>query len=653
MGAWPAAGCDLAGLRKCSEAQICVVKNGYVSPATFAADIFTAVSTGSIAARDHESSSRAATGASFGPWNPGITSDITPEIWRLCTIFRPENVSIPYDDAVEFRDLTGLSLPQLVVWRPERLVLHEVLVQTIADYEVPDPEGADVASLGINFRRMTNVIRDRYVAPRMDQLIAGYVPLHEAIGKIVSAELARAFERSTKDAPRPRQSGWRRPWFGRYPGTQACNEDATVDDERVVASWRRAAREDDVAPAYEALITVMCAIRGTHGAMWGNRDVLEPLITGLACNVAGAKLMRPRIATIIAEVASREGFRRLPAQAHPVGISTKGASAAGKSTMRPLLRSIAARMGANWSDFALVSPDIFRRDLLDIGSLGSHYKYFGTCTCHELEVVDRKLDEHLAAKADRHEMSHVLVDRFRFDSFAPESDEQKRLFARLGQRRMSYYLYMVTPPAKTVERAWIRGERIGRYKPVDDLLAHNVEAYTGMQTFFFGRTRHPTSRNQHHEFVDNDVPMGAPPLTIAFGSQDELNVLDVLRMVDMDRYRRINVNARSAEELFPDSRSWAVEENVEFLAACIDRFPAVNFAHRDTGRVYARFEQRRPTWVDHQALASVDGDALTALIAAAPALVTVADNAMDGPRYLDATRSLTLGRWGPSIKETK
>jgi len=212
---------------------------------------------------------------------------------------------------------------------------------------------------------------------------------------------------------------------------------------------------------------------------------------------------------------------------------------------------------------------------------------------------------------------------------------------------------MVTPPAETVQRAWIRGERIGRYKPVDDLLAHNVEAYVGMQSFLFGRTRHPTSRNQHHEFVDNDVPMGERPLTIAFGSQDEFNVLDVARMVDMDRYQRINVNARNAEELFPDSRSLAAEKNVAFLAACIERFPAVNFAHRNTGRIYARFEQRRPSWVDQQALASVHGDALAALTAVAPSLFALADKAMDTPRYLDRTQSLTLGRWGSSIDDAK
>ena len=85
----------------------------------------------------------------FGPWNPGISSQLTPELWRLCTIFRPENAFAAFDQVVEYGDLTGLPFPNLVVFRPERLVLHEVLVRVSADYEVPDPEGADVRSLGM------------------------------------------------------------------------------------------------------------------------------------------------------------------------------------------------------------------------------------------------------------------------------------------------------------------------------------------------------------------------------------------------------------------------------------------------------------------------------------------------------------------------
>jgi hypothetical protein len=584
----------------------------------------------------------------FGPWNPGITSRLTPELWRTCTIFRPENVYTTYDQAVEFQDLTGLALPQLIVWRPERMVSHEVLVRVIADYEIPDPEGADVPSLGINFRKMTRAILERHVAPQMDGLISDYAPARQAIGQIVETELALAYGRArqpVRDAPEPQRQPL---WLWRRRPARLLEEDPVACEDRLIELWRNKAHDDaKAAAAYGALVAVMSAIRSRNGCVWGTPALLEPLVSGLACNVFGAQLIADRVAPLVAKAAAAEGFRPLPAQDHPVGISTKGAAAAGKSTMRPLLRSLAERMGARWSDFALVSPDILRQDLLEIDTLGAHYKYFGTFTSHELEVVDRKLDQHLARKAALRLMPHVLVDRFRFDSFAPESDERTQVFSRLGRRRLSYYVYLVTPPERTIERAWLRGLQIGRYKPVDDLLAHNVEAYTGMQSFFFGRTRHPSSRNQHHEFVDNDVPMREVPLTIAFGSQDEFNILDVKRMVDIDRYCKINVNARRPEEVHPHGLAWAVENNVTFLRRCVREFPAANFAHRDTGRIYARFEHGRLAWKDQAAIVGAqDTDTLVVLRAVDPHLVLITDARPHSARYLDRARALTLGRWG-------
>ncbi len=85
----------------------------------------------------------------------------------------------------------------------------------------------------------------------------------------------------------------------------------------------------------------------------------------------------------------------------------------------------------------------------------------------------------MARKAEHAGMPHLLIDRFRFDSFAPDSSEAgSNLLTRFG--REIYMFFMITPPHETVERAWRRGLEVGRYKAVDDTLAHNVEAYAGM-----------------------------------------------------------------------------------------------------------------------------------------------------------------------------
>ena len=140
-------------------------------------------------------------------------------------------------------------------------------------------------------------------------------------------------------------------------------------------------------------------------------------------------------------------------------------------------------------------------------------------------------------------MSHLLIDRFRFDSFAPDSDEAgSNLLTRFGH--IVYLFFMITPPESLVERAWNRGLDVGRYKAVDDTLAHSVEAYSGMPEVFFTWAQRADKR-VHFEFLDNTVSLGERPRTVAFGWNDELNVLDVKAMLDVERFRRVDVDARA------------------------------------------------------------------------------------------------------------
>ena len=184
-------------------------------------------------------------------------------------------------------------------------------------------------------------------------------------------------------------------------------------------------------------------------------------------------------------------------------MNTKGPSASGKSTLRPLQKQLASAIGVNWSDFALISPDIWRKQLLDYDTLGADYKYAGSFTGEELQIVDHKLDRYMARKAEHGQISHLLIDRFRFDSFAADSEEAgSNLLTRFG--RIIYLFFMITPPASLVERAWSRGLDVGRYKAVDDTLAHGVEAYSGMPQLFFTWVQR-TDKRVNFEFLDNSV----------------------------------------------------------------------------------------------------------------------------------------------------
>jgi hypothetical protein len=588
--------------------------------------------------------------AEYGPWNPGIRSQLPPALLPLATVFRPDNVFTSVEEAHERSAFTGLEPEDLVTFRPERLVVHELLIRITGDISVPD--GPNYEDLGINFRRIADTILSRYLAPRMPELVRAYEQVRVEALHLIEAELASspgasARTRAQGSAPRRLAS-----LFGlarNRRGAQPPGEGVEERERRMIAAWQRKA-DDGSGPlavaAYRVLQRLASAVQIQHGRLPGERALLAALAAELTCNEYGSDLIGCLIEPHVREAAAREGYRLVPVQARPVVMNTKGASASGKSTMRPLQRKLAERLGLCWSDFAVISPDIWRKFLLDYASLGDVSRYAATLTGHELEIIDRKLDRYMADKAERAGMSHLLIDRFRFDSFALEPDEEEgsRLLTRFG--RLVYMFFMITPPEETVERAWVRGQQVGRYKAVDDLLAHNVEAYTGMPRLFFtwAAKKHKTV---HYEFLDNAVPEGERPRTAAFGADGEMNILDIGRLIDVERYRKINVDAKNPGAVYPDAGALAPQRNLEFLLECARRFPAINFVDPNTGRIYARVEAGGLSWADPAGLerALKDPDARAGLLALAPEAVRSGRYRRRAPEDLDPERLHTLGQW--------
>jgi hypothetical protein len=587
----------------------------------------------------------------FGPWNPGLESQVPRRLRHLVTIFRPEHAFNDCAKAQELADLTGLGVTELASLRPQRLALHELLVRVTADFTVPD--GSRIEDLGINFREIVRALHVHALAPRTAAIVAAYDDARRALASAIDRELAaygRASREATNDAPR---SWWQRAFGARRPEPDV---DATSDDagQRLVARWEREAKSanDEVErAACAALARVVSALLVRHGRLWGERALLASLALDIACNDYAGRAIGALMEPWLEQAAIELGYRRLPPQPRPVVMNTKGPSASGKSTLRPLQRRLAGEVGVDWADFALISPDIWRKQLVDYASLGGEYKYGGAFTGDEVQIIDQKLDRYMAAKARRGAMSHLLIDRFRFDSFAPDSDEAgSNLLTRFGQ--VIYLFFMITPPASLVERAWTRGLEVGRYKAVDDTLAHGIEAYSGMPELFFTWIAR-ADKEVHFEFLDNSVRFGERPRTVAFGTNAEINVLDVKCLIDVERYRRVDVNASGPESLFADPAALAADANSGFLRQCAQRFRVVNFADQASGRIYLSLQDGVPKRAARAALAAAaaDPDTRDGLLAVAPGAFAEEMPEERAPRHVTADaggRRQTLGAWGGS-----
>ena len=524
----------------------------------------------------------------FHAWNPGIESTLPRRFLPLSTLFRPENVVSTLRQLQELNSFSGIAIEELTEFRTERLVVHELLIRVMAELSVSD--GSRYEDLGINFRHIVGTVLSKYISPHIDELRAIHDRLRLEASEILRQELEGLLSPSPKIAPVIDK----KPGFFRLPirgRARAPVAPETTEDRhhRLLKTWQTESQTADTPlrrKVCAALVQVTNAVTRHHGYLVCDAALLSALAIPLICNDYASEVIGNNIEPYVRRAITAEGYKVLPPQARPVVMNVKGSSASGKSSMRPLQKELAERLGIHWDEFALISPDIWRKFLLDYTSLGPARRYAGTLTGHEVAIIDKKLDRYMANKGERGLITHLLVDRFRFDSFTAGEVDGSRLLTRFGHE--VYLFFMVTPPEATVERAWTRGEQVGRYKAIDDLLDHNIEAYTGMPRFLFTWTSKQDKR-VHFEFLDNNVPEGCRPNTIAFGTGNEINILDIEGLLNIDRFRKININARRPEEVYlSDCRGAGAD--TEFLRQCVQRMPVINFVDRLSGQIYAKVQ---------------------------------------------------------------
>ncbi|MDH3635928.1 MAG: zeta toxin family protein [Gammaproteobacteria bacterium] len=514
---------------------------------------------------------------SHSAWNPGIESEIPPAYRELETIYNSANVFTTLAEVNELVAETGLSPEELISFRPHRLVLHELIVRITADIVVL--EGEYEEDLGINFRTIARKIFSKYVIPNLMQIEHGFETMWTRIEDITQLELERALAPQTPTVS-AKSSFWSR-LRGASPKRPAAAPQSRQEREfELINSYKqRGLNADDKfsRAVYRSLYRVLGSIATTRGFVGNDPDYLKNICVRHACNYLGSREIGNKVGKLVDEAIAAEGYERIADAEKPILISLKGASAAGKSSLRPMLSQMMTDLGIEDHGYGTISPDIWRRMLLDYDALGESYKYAGRFTSHEINIIDTKLDHYIRAKADqKHSIPHLMVDRFRFDSFA--SEKITRVLHKTYVRYIDtmYMYFIVTPPEATVERGWERGLVRGRYKAVEDFLGHCIEAYAGMPKLLFKWLANDKPR-YFFEFLDNSVAKGTYPELIARGTQGQMQIYRVRPLIDIERYQRINVLATNPEQVAASAELLEVENNLGFLRQCISKIKLIEF----------------------------------------------------------------------------
>jgi hypothetical protein len=280
-------------------------------------------------------------------WNPGLQSELPREYLPLSTIFRAENVSTNAAKAYELSDFCGLPTEELVAFRVERLIVHELLIHVMSGIAVPD--GRDYEDLGRNFREIAATILNRFIVPHRDELAHVFEQLKRKASDIIERELTSLSARPKMTVVGKRPRLLRRLFAFNKSSLEPSQPLETVvqRDQRIISEWRQKAHKTGdrlEAGCFAALHRIATAVVSQRGRLLGDKDLLRELALTLLCNDLGSELIGETIFPFVQEAVAREGYRLLPRQEKPVVMNVKGAPASGKSTMRPLQKMLAGKL---------------------------------------------------------------------------------------------------------------------------------------------------------------------------------------------------------------------------------------------------------------------------------------------------------------------
>ena len=518
---------------------------------------------------------------SYTAWNPGIESEIPVEYRELETIYNPANVFTTITQIKELATETGLVAEELISFRPHRLALHELILRITADIVVL--EGETEEDLGINFRTIARKIFSKYIIPGLMQIEHSFDTMRTRIEDLTTQEL-EAMLLPQPSAKSARPSFWSS-LLGSKPKPSVAPQTRQEREFELINGYKQSglnASDELSAAVYRSLYRVLGSIATSRGFIGNDPEYLKGICVRHACNYLGSREIGRKVGCLVDEAIATEGYERIADAEIPILISLKGASAAGKSSLRPMLSKMMTELGFEEQGYGTISPDIWRRMLLDYDALGESYKYAGRFTSHEINIIDTRLDHYIRAKAEhRHSIPHLMVDRFRFDSFA--SEKITRVLHKTYVRYIDtmYMYFVVTPPEATVERGWERGLVRGRYKAVEDFLGHCIEAYAGMPKLLF-KWLASEKPEYFFEFLDNSVAKGTYPELIARGTQGQMQIYRPRSLIDIERFQRINVLATSPDQIAAAPELQTVANNLGFLRQCIAKFKLIEFVDEKT-----------------------------------------------------------------------
>jgi hypothetical protein len=134
-----------------------------------------------------------------------------------------------------------------------------------------------------------------------------------------------------------------------------------------------------------------------------------------------------------------------------------------------------------------------------------------------------------------------------------------------------------------------------------------------------------------------------------------MNILDLTCLLNIDRYRNINIDAQTPAAIYASPSSRYVAKNPEILKQCIRRIPMVVFAEKDTGKIYAEIVNGKLAYWNREVCEAAvrDDDTRAAFESVArPPQEDSSPSSLSHGNRLNPHENLTLGQWGGTAADS-
>ncbi len=115
---------------------------------------------------------------------------------------------------------------------------------------------------------------------------------------------------------------------------------------------------------------------------------------------------------------------------------------------------------------------------------------------------------------------------------------------------------------------------------------------------------------------------------IARGTQAHMDIFDPIAFINIERYQKINVMARSLDAVYPEPSVLEVAKNIGFLQQCIRKIEHIRFLDLASDRTYLTATDGKFQVTDVELLATklLDPDLSSIFLQLAPEICNIGDS---------------------------